>query len=456
MSGPSTPGGEPITDKAQLAAYLEAGCKPPEAWRIGTEHEKFPFDHDTLAPVPYEGPRGIGALLTGLQTRFGWAGIYEEGELIGLKDPSGCAISLEPGGQLELSGAPLRTIHQTCEETQEHLRQVREVCEALGIGMLGMGFTPKARRDEIPRMPKGRYTIMKNYMPRVGGLGLDMMLRTCTIQCNLDFSDEADMVKKMRVGLALQPLVTALFANSPFLEGRPNGFVSYRSFIWTDTDPDRTGDLPFVFEDGMSFERYADYALHVPMYFVYRDGRYMDAAGLSFRDFMEGKLPALPGERPTMSDWVDHLSTIFPEVRLKRFIEMRGADGGPWNRICGLSALWTGLLYDREALDAAWDMAKDWTAEDRCAMRLAVTKTGLMTPFRAHRVGDLATEMLAIARRGLDKRARRDGWNETEAHFLDPLDKIAADGRSPARQMLDKYNGEWRGSVEAVFDELAY
>ncbi len=455
MSGPATQGGEPITDKAQLAAYLEAGCKPADAWRIGTEHEKFAFDRATLSPLPYEGPNGIKALLEGLK-RFGWDGIYEGDTLIGLTSSDGGSVSLEPGGQLELSGAPLRTIHQTCDETQEHLRQVLEVCEQLGVLMLGIGFTPRARREDIHWMPKGRYRIMRNYMPRVGGLGLDMMLRTSTIQCNLDFSSEADMVKKFRVGLALQPVVTALFANSPFLEGRPNGFVSYRSFIWTDTDPDRTGDLPFVFEDGMGFERYVDYALDVPMYFVSRDGRYIDVSGLSFRDFMDGKLAALPGERPSMGDWIDHLSTIFPEVRLKRFLEMRGADGGPWNRICGLSALWTGLLYDQEALDAAWDMVKGWTPDERTAMRMAVSKTGLMTPFRTGAISDLAKEMIAIARTGLEKRARRDGWNSTEAHFLDPLQKIAEDGRSPARVLLERFHGEWNGSVDPVFDELSY
>jgi glutamate--cysteine ligase len=344
MSVPQA-GGGPITSKDDLIASLSDGCKPREQWRIGTEHEKFGFDLKTLAPLPYEGKPGVRAMLEGLQ-RFGWEPINEGPNIIGLKQ-GGAAISLEPGGQLELSGAPLRSLHETCAETNEHLEQVKTIATEIGAGYLGLGFHPSARIEDVPVMPKGRYGIMKRYMPRVGGLGLEMMFRTCTIQVNLDFSSEADMVKKFRVGLALQPIATAMFAASPLREGKPNGFLSYRSHIWTDVDNDRSGMLPWVFEDGMSFERYVDYALDVPMYFVYRDGKYHDVAGKSFRDFMARKLPGLEHIEPTMADWADHLTTIFPEVRLKKFLEMRGADGGLWRRICALPALWVGIYYDQ-------------------------------------------------------------------------------------------------------------
>ncbi len=361
--------------------------KPKDAWRIGTEHEKFVFYTETLDPVPYAGPRGIRALMEHLILRYDWEPILEGDNIIALKRPAGDpggTISLEPGGQFELSGAPVRTLHETADETQGHLREVLDVGEDLGIGFLGVGFSPKWTLDETPRMPKERYKVMTRYMPQVGKRGLDMMYRTATIQVNLDFADEADMVKKLRVSLALQPIATAMFASSPFTEGRVNGMKSLRSEVWRETDPRRTGMLPFVFEDGMGYERYVDYALDVPMYFVYRDGRYIDVAGASFRDFMQGKLAAMPGELPTMDDWSDHLTTLFPEVRLKRFLEMRGADGGRWTRICALSAFWVGLLYDRVALDAAWDLVKTWTAEERQALREAVPAHSSRDPIPRH------------------------------------------------------------------------
>ncbi|NBB82931.1 MAG: glutamate--cysteine ligase [Alphaproteobacteria bacterium] len=455
MSAPPTKSDIPIESTAQLAAYLESGCKPRDRWRIGTEHEKFAYRLSDLRPLPYDGPDGIGALLSRL-TRYGWQPVEENGNIIALSDGQGCSVTLEPGGQLELSGAPLRTIHETCDEVHEHLRQVKAVDAELGVGMLGLGFQPKWRRDEIPWMPKGRYGIMGAYMPKVGTLGLDMMTRTCTVQVNLDFADEADMVAKFRVGLALQPIATALFANSPFTDGKPNGFSSYRSHIWTDTDPDRTGDLPFVFEDGFGFERYVDWMLDVPMYFVYRDGRYIDTAGESFRAFIDGKLPQLPGERPVMSDWVDHLTTAFPEVRLKKFMEMRGADGGPWRRLCALPALWVGLLYDGDALAEASALIADWTAQERAHLRAEVPRTALRTPFRGGTVRDLARRVLGIARGGLKRRALRDGFGETEAHFLNALDTIVETGRTPADDLLAKYHGEWGESVDPVFREYAY
>ena len=460
MSGPTPETAEAravITGKRQLIEYLAAGEKPPDNWRIGTEHEKFPFLTDTLAPVPYDGARSIKALLEGMRDRFGWMGVYEKGNLIALADPNGeGSVTLEPGGQFELSGAPLETVHQTCDEVHEHLRQVREVCDELGLGMIGLGFDPTSRRDEVPWMPKGRYRIMRDYMPKKGQLGLDMMLRTCTVQTNLDYETEADMVKKFRVGLALQPVAVALFANSPFVEGQPTEFHSYRSFVWTHTDPDRCGTLPFVFENGFGFERYVDYMLDVPMYFVYRDGAYIDASGQSFRDFLAGRLPALPGELPLIGDWADHLTTAFPEVRLKTFLEMRGADGGPWRRLCALPAFWLGLLYDRAALDAASDLVADWTEAEREAMLHDVPRMGLDTPHRSRTVRDIALEVLDIAREGLHRRSRRDLAGEDETHFLDPLFSIAGSGRTPAAELVEDYRTRWNGDITRIYAEQAY
>ena len=446
---------QPIADKRDLAAYLEAGCKPTDQWRIGTEHEKLAYRLDDLRPLTYEGDRGIGAVLDRL-TRFGWTPVYEDGNVIALTDPASCSVTLEPGGQLELSGAPLPVIHETCAEVQRHLEQVKAVAAELGVGFLGLGYQPKWPNDELPWMPKGRYAIMRRYMPTRGRLGLEMMQGSCTVQVNLDFDSEATMARMFRIGLALQPVATALFANSPFKEGRPSGYLSYRSQIWNDTDPDRCGTLPFVFEDGFGFERYVDYMLDVPMYFVYRDGRYIDVAGQSFRDFMAGKLPALPGERPTMADWTDHLTTAFPEVRLKRFLEMRGADGGPWNRLCALPALWVGLLYDATAREAAWDLVKDWTAAEHAALRRDVPRLALNTPFRRGTVAGLAMTTLEIARDGLCRRARDNGLGQDEACFLTPLFQIAESRLTPAEDLLAAYSRRWNGRVDPVFAEYAY
>jgi glutamate--cysteine ligase len=454
MSGPSSVKEVPIADRRQLVEYLAQGGRPREQWRIGTEHEKFGFRLSDLRPLPYAGEAGIRAVLEGLQA-FGWDGVYEGEHLIALTRDSG-SVSLEPAGQLELSGAPLETIHQTCCEVDGHLREVRSVAEPLGVGFLGMGFQPKWARADMPWMPKGRYKIMREYMPKRGTLGLDMMTRTCTVQVNLDFANEADMAKKFRVSLALQPIATALFADSPFTEGKPNGYLSFRSQVWRDTDPDRTGMLGFVFDEGFGFERYVDYLLDVPMYFVYREGRYVDASGQSFRDFLAGKLPALPGERPTMKDWADHMTTAFPEVRLKRYLEMRGADGGPWNRLCALPALWVGLLYDDAALDAAWDLVKDWTLPEREALRLDVPRTALKTPFRGTTVRELALETLKIAGHGLRRRARLNARGVDEAMFIEPLVEIALANQTPAERKLELFHGPWQGSVDPAFREFAY
>jgi len=448
----------PIESRRDLVGWLEGGCKPPSEFRIGTEHEKLPFTLADHKPVPYEGPRGIRVLLEGMRHLLGWEPILEGQTIIGLADVTGGgAISLEPGGQFELSGAPLATLHQTCSELNAHLAQLAQVARPLGLGFLSLGMSPKWTRGETPMMPKGRYKIMAEYMPKVGHLGLDMMFRTCTVQVNLDFSSEADMVKKLRVGLALQPVATAIFANSPFTEGRPNGFLSFRSEIWRDTDPDRTGMLPFAFDPGMGFERYVEYALSVPMYFVKRGERYVDVAGSSFGDLLTGKHAALPGERATMSDWANHLSTLFPEVRLKRYLEMRGADDGPRERICALSALWTGLLYDQQALDAGWDLVKSWTAEERQKLRDDVPRLAFNAEIRGRKVRGLAREMVALAREGLKRRRRLDYYSgEDETHFLDPLDDIIEGGLTPAEVLLERFATEWKGSVEPVFEALKY
>ena len=460
MSGPSPDtqeARETIESKAQLIEALSKGSKPKSEWRIGTEHEKFPFLTDTLRPVPYEGARSIRALLEGLRDRYGWQGVYENENIIALSDPHGMGnVSLEPGGQFELSGAPLETIHDTCEEVHEHLVQVREIGDALGIGFLGLGASPVWTRAETPVMPKGRYKIMAPYMDKVGRYGRDMMFRTCTVQVNLDFGSEADMVKKLRVSLALQPVATALFANSPFLEGKPNGFLSFRSEVWTDTDNARSGMLPFAFESGMSFERYVDYALDVPMYFVMRDGKYINTAGESFRKFLEGKLPQLPGEKPVAKDWSDHLTTIFPEVRLKQYLEMRGSDSGPWRRLCALPALWTGLLYEQGSLEAAWDLVKSWTAAERQALRNAVPHEGLKAMIHGRTVQDIAKDVLKLSRAGLETRNQQGCKGKTEASFLDVLDETATTGKTAAENLLDLYHGAWNGNIERVFRDFAY
>ncbi|MEG3123742.1 glutamate--cysteine ligase [Sphingomonas sp. GB1N7] len=444
-----------IESRDQLIASFARGEKPAADWRIGTEHEKFVYALSDHHAPSYDESGGIRDLLKALEA-YGWKPVIEGGNVIALSGADG-SVSLEPAGQFELSGAPLENLHQTCAETGRHLEQIKAIGAKFGIGFLGLGMWPDKTRAELPRMPKGRYGIMLNHMPRVGTMGLDMMLRTCTIQVNLDYATEADMAKKFRVGLALQPLATAFFANSPFTEGRPNGMLSYRSHIWSDTDPARTGMLPFVFEDGFGYERYADYALDVPMYFVYREGRYIDAAGLSFRDFLKGELSVLPGEKPTLDDWTDHLSTAFPEVRLKTFLEMRGADGGPWNKICALPAFWVGLLYDQGALDAAWDVVKSWTIEERQALRDAVPKLGLDAPIAGGgKLRDIAGEVLDIANAGLTARARLDAGGSNETGFLDPLREVVRSGKVPAEVLLEKYHGVWGGDVSKVYDELTF
>jgi glutamate--cysteine ligase len=451
----------PVTSRDDLVAWLDAGMKPREAFRIGTEHEKIPFYRAGHGPVPYEGvPQhglgGIRAVLEGMRARLGWASIYDGENVIGLFDEgNGGAISLEPGGQFELSGGPFATIHETEAELNGHFLALDAVARPLGIGFLSLGMSPTWHLGEIPMMPKQRYRIMSKYMPKVGSRGLDMMFRTATVQANLDFSSEADMVKKFRVSLAMQPLATALFANSPFSDGKLNGFLSARSEVWRDTDKARTGMLPFVFEDGMGFERYVDYALDVPMYFVKRGETYHDTAGASFRDLLNGKLAALPGERATISDWANHLSTIFPEVRLKRYLEMRGADSGPRPFLPALPALFVGLLYEPFALDAAFDIVKRWSAEERDNLRADVPRRALEARIGKHSLRAIAQEMLSIARAGLASRKKLDSTGRDETYFLDPLDEVAA-GRTEAERLIERYETTWRKSLEPAFSECIY
>ena len=448
----------PVRSTADMTAYLAEGCKPKEAFRIGTEHEKFAFFTADNSPVPYEGPRSISALLDGMQEKTAWEPIMDGENIIGLSGPNGLgAISLEPGGQFELSGAPLENLHQTCKESNQHLATLRQIAEPMGIRFLGMGGSPKWTFAETPRMPKSRYEIMSRYMPKVGTKGLDMMYRTCTIQVNLDFSSEADMRRKMQVSLKLQPLATALFASSPFTEGKPNGLLSWRGDIWRDTDNNRAGLIPFAFAADFGFEHYVEWALDIPMYFVVRDGKYHDCTHVTFRQFMNG---ALKGEiadwEPNMGDWTNHLSTLFPDVRLKRFLEMRGADGGPWRRICALPALWVGLLYDDAALDAAEALTRDWTFEEVLALRNAVPEQGLRAEFRGKPLLDVAREVVAISRAGLKARDRRNGDDVDESIFLAPLEETLAKKATLADDMLSLYHGRWGGSIEPVFTDYQY
>ncbi len=456
MSIPQS-GGGPIERHEQLAEYLASGCKPRADWRIGTEHEKFGYCKDTLKPLPYEGTRSILAVLEGLRDRHNWAPVEEGGKLIGLT--KGLAnVSLEPGGALELSGAPLETIHETCDEVNVHLREVKDIADEIGVGFIGLGAAPLWNHDEMPLMPKGRYQLMNDYMDRVGTTGRWMMRRTCTVQVNLDFGSEADMVQKLRVALALQPLATALFANSPFWEGKPNKHKSWRGYIWRHMDSARTGMLPFVFEDGMGFEAYVDYALDVPMYFVYRDGKYINALGQSFRDFLKGELPAMPGEMPTLSDWADHLTTAFPEARIKKYMEMRGADGGPWRRLCALPAFWVGLMYDQSALDAAWDLVKGWDAETREALRVEASVAGLQAQVNGIDMHGLAREVLEISQQGLARRMRAGagGLVPDETHFLNALQESVESGKVPADELLERYHGDWNGDLTRIYADYSY
>jgi glutamate--cysteine ligase len=439
----------PIGARSELVDWIASGEKPRETWRLGTEHEKVPFYTADASPVPYDGGRGIRALLEGMQELTGWQPIMEDDHPIGLFDEvGGGAISLEPGGQYELSGAPA--------ETAQHIRDAKAVGDKLGIGFLTLGMSPLWTRAETPVMPKRRYRIMTDYMPKVGTRGLDMMYRTSTVQVNMDYASEADMVKKLRVSLALQPIATAIFANSPFTDGKPNGLLSMRSHIWLDTDRNRTGMMAFAFEDGFGYDRYVEWALDVPMYFVKRGDTYHDVAGASFHDLLAGKLPQLPGEFATRSDWANHVSTLFPEVRMKRYLEMRGADVGDERHITALSAFWTGLLYDETALNDAWDLVKGWSAEEREDLRADVPKLALKAMIAGRSAQDVARDALAISREGLKRRGYRDAAGQDETMHLAYAEEIAASGRTSAERLLELYHGAWGGSVAPAFRECMF
>ena len=447
-----------IKDVGQLVEWLAKGEKPAADWRIGTEHEKFLFHRGSLRPVAYDGDSGVEAMLHALCKVIGDKAtpIVEKGKIIGLKDGDGGSVSLEPGGQLELSGAPLLNLHQTCAETGRHLRHMRAVSSALGVGMLGIGFQPKWRRDDISWMPKGRYQIMRNHMPKVGTMGLDMMLRSCTVQVNLDYADEADMRRKFRTSLALQPIATALFANSPFKDGKPSGWLSGRAHVWTDTDNARCGVPSCVFDPHFGYEQWIDYILDVPMYFLHRGEDYVDVAGKSFRDYLSGTLAGFEGEPPQMADFEDHITTAFPEVRLKQYLEMRGADSGSWANICALPAYWVGLLYCDEALAEAEDLVRDINADDVMAARLSVAKDGLRGKLGAHDVATLAKKTIDIASKGLRNRGIFDDGGDDESGFLQPLRKVIATQKTPAEVMLDLYHGDWAEDIDQVFTSNQY
>ncbi|MBF0368033.1 MAG: glutamate--cysteine ligase [Magnetococcales bacterium] len=444
---------DPITTRDPLIAWLESGCKPKAQWRVGTEHEKFGFNKRDLRPIPYEGPSGVRAVLEGMAERFGWQQVLEEGLPIALTKGD-AAITLEPGGQLELAGAPVDSIHHTQEEINSHLGELGVVCQGLDIAFLGVGVQPKSTYEEIPWMPKGRYRVMREYLPKKGRLSLEMMTRTATVQANMDFSDERDMGEKFRLAMALQPLVTALFANSPLTNGQPNGFLSWRAEIWRFTDPDRCGWLPFVFEENMGFEAYADYALAAPMLFCYRGGQYQDAGGVPFGEFLAGRLPALPGERPTLTDWTLHLSTLFPDVRLKSYLEFRGADAGNSATLCALPAFWKGLLYHGDSMGAAWELVSGWSLLEREEIHRMVPKLGLRTPVPGGMtLREVARQVLKYARAGLNMHNRRNADGCDEAVFLQTLEETAESGVTPAERLLEAFHGRWQGQVDPIFRE---
>ncbi|MFT8675850.1 MAG: glutamate--cysteine ligase [Acetobacter sp.] len=470
MSNPGAADQTPIRSVRELAGLLAQGCKPRDAWRIGTEHEKFGFirpepagNTGTTRPAysaPPYAPQGIEALLSGLQKAEpdDWTSVLDNGNIIGLKGQgvaAGAAISLEPAGQFELSGAPLRSLHETARELNAHYDAVRLLSRKLGLGFAPLGFHPTAARDTMPWMPKSRYAIMRNYMPKVGSLGLDMMQRTCTVQVNLDFGSEQDMVRKMQVSMALQPVATALFANSPFVEGKPNNFLSNRARIWTDTDNNRSGMPACVFEPDFGFERYVEWLLDVPMYFIMREGRMIDVAGRSFRAWLNGdRQDGLEGLQPTIGDFEDHITTAFPDVRLKQFLEMRGADAGSPEMTMALPALWTGLLYDSAALEAAWELVRANPWEDYVKLRELVPMMGLDTPWGEGTVRDLAAQMLAISMDGLQARDIIDEESQaSEWVYLAPLTALAAGGPTQAEHWLERYYGAWTGDTSRIFLE---
>ena len=440
-----------------LVSWLSSKEKDPKQWCIGTEHEKFIYTLDEFAPVEYGGDKGIEAILHYLSDTYDMTPIMENGMYVALKTNEGASISLEPGGQLELSGNIVKTLHHSCIETSKHLRQMLDVTAKLGLGMIGLGFHPTASKEQINWMPKGRYKIMKNYMPKVGNLGLDMMLRTCTIQTNLDYQDEEDMRRKFKTSLALQPIATALFANSPIKDGRLTKIQSNRALVWTDTDPDRCGVPQCVFEPSFGYEQWIDYVLDVPMYFIYRDGQYLDVAGKSFRKFMNSEYSdEFFGHTASMLDFEDHITTIFPDVRLKGYLEMRGADGGPWSIICALPALWVGLLYDAEALQKAEAIANQFSHQDVVNARISAAKDGLKGQIGSQNIHQVAKQLIEIAETGLKSRARTNKDGEDERTFLTPLKTIVNSGLTQADIVSGLYYNEWNEDINKVYTYYKY
>jgi glutamate--cysteine ligase len=442
----------PIEAVDQLVEFLRRSEKPPERWRVGTEHEKVGLWVPELRPVPYEGERGIAALLDAVAESDGWTRLREGEHLVALRK-DGASVTLEPGGQLELSGAPLRTIHETCSEFQTHLAMMKRVCEPLGIVWLGLGMHPIHGVPEIPSMPKSRYRIMRSYLPARGSLSLEMMYATATVQANYDFSDEADMVAKMRTALAVSPIVSAIFANSSLSEGKANGFVSRRLHIWQHTDPERTGLLPFVFEPDMGYRRYIEWALDVPMFFFVREGSYHPAGGMTFRRFLR---EGWGEQRATFADFDRHLTTLFPEVRLKHVIEVRGADAVPPGLTCSLPALWKGILYDADALEAAWRLVGDATQEEREAARSEVSRRGLAAHYAGRPMLELAGELARTASEGLRRIGHAGRRDPDESSFLDPVFEQLATGASPGQIVLERWEGEWQRSPDRLIEYARY
>lgn len=447
-----------IESKDQLIDFIKSGEKNPANFKIGTEHEKFVFNLSNNRPVKYDGEKGIKDLLTSLE-EFGWKTIKEGNNIIALSRSGalgGGSITLEPAGQFELSGAMLETVHETIKEIIDHKSQISLVGKKLDLGFLSLGFAPNWKREEMPVMPKERYQVMKRYMPTKGNHGLDMMFRSCTSQVNLDYSSEEDMIKKFRISLLAQPIVTALFANSPFKDGKLNNYKSYRSEVWKDTDPDRTGILPFVFKDNMGYESYVNYALEVPMYFIYRDGNYIDLAGSSFKDFIEGKLDKVSNYSATIEDWELHLTTIFPEVRLKTYLEMRGADAGGIAQICSLSAFWTGLLYNNDSLNKAGELFNDIDVAELAKVRNLVPKEGLNCAVGKYNVYNLASELIELSLQGLKSRNKLDIEGNDETKYLNPIIRIMKDKENSADKLIRKYNSEWNKDIMKIYEECVF
>ena len=432
-------------NKNLLVKIFSEGCKEKIKWKIGTEHEKFGFKKKSLEPINFQ---DIQQIFLKLSNKYNWEKVFEDSNLIALKK-NNASITLEPGGQIELSGAPMKNLFETCKEVNQHQSELDDICKSMEIDFLGMGLLPKWKLNKIKLMPKKRYKIMSEYMPQVGSKGLDMMFRTATIQANYDFSSESDMVKKMRVSQSLQPIIIALYANSPFVDGKITNYKSFRSFIWTKTDKKRCGILPFIYDNSFSFERYVDYLLDIPMYFIIRDNEYINMTKYTFRNFLEKKV--LKKIEPNLEDWKIHLTTVFPEVRLKTFIELRGADGGPWSRVCALPAFWTGILYDKKNLNEIWTKISHWDYSGIVNFYENVRRDGLntFTP-DGEKLSDFTKTILNQSGEGLVRRnIKTDRGNESI--FLEPLKKILESGKSPAEMWKKLFFSEWKNDIDMLY-----